>query len=225
MATIENWKQILSEQIELIHASGLGRCAHIDYCKVGEGKYNLDFAMELPDLEEFEFPTLMCLYDNSNKDGYCFYIHLKGVSKTQKHWEQYKDVYEDFAGLKNLECLVYNEKMWRKYLEYFIIEKYKDCIAALEDHDLVGVEWREKPYPHFCGNFWWAKNDYVRKLSSPVAFRLSQKGYFDILKSDRSLAEFWIGSGNPRVKVLHNTGENLYHYAVRPDLYRNFKIF
>ena len=44
----------------------------------------------------------------------------------------------------------------------------EDCLAALRNHDLVGVHWRDKPFPHFSGNFWWARNEYLRRLEQSI---------------------------------------------------------
>ncbi len=193
------WKEILKDQLDTIMSSGiLNVCNRIELCHT----HNELFPLPDPKLQwtevratKFEFPTLTRLYRNRelDPDGLSFYIHLKGVSKTPEYLQ-----------------LVINECAWRKYMEYFVIGKYQDCIEALKSHDICGVYWRDRPFPHFSGNFWWARNDYLATLDHPNKYFLDRIDYKDLNGSNRSLAEFWIGSGNPRFKSLHTNSMNLY---------------
>lgn len=222
IATMGDWRHILGEHLSVIQESGLyNACQQIDLCKVGkETLREHAWASEDPDLGNFEYPTLARLYEQSAiRKGISFYSHLKGVSKTTEHWAEHKDFYKSFAGLTTLESLQHNERLWRKYMEYFIFSKYKDCIDALDAHDICGVHWRDKPFPHFSGNFWWARNDYIRTLRHPTEFRKMHEDYRDEMGSNRSIAEFWIGSGRPRVAVLYNNAMNLYHEGIKPSTY------
>lgn len=213
-AAMGEWRQVLGEHLEAIRGSGLyDRCDRVEVC-------------ESHDPGDFEYPTLTRLYGHAaGSDGCCFYTHLKGVSKTQDHWEAHKEFYRRFAGLESRDALLRRERSWRKYMEHFVVGRHAECVALLRDHDLVGVEWRDRPFPHFSGNFWWARNDYVRGLPSPLDFRDAHAGYRDDMGSDRSLAEFWVGSGAPKVSVPHNHGLNLYHSPVQPQSYKAFRPF
>ena len=97
-----------------------------------------------------------------------------------------------------------NQRDWRKYMEYFTIERYEDCIKALETYDVCGVNWHPplwdvKNY-HFSGNFWWARAEYIKNLP-PIN-----------LDGDRHEAESFLGYGNPRVKCLHESDIDHYRY-------------
>jgi len=97
----------------------------------------------------YEFPILEFLKNKSEKDKfYAWYIHAKGV----------------ISGRKNKII-----KYWRHHLEYFIINKYENCVKTLNDgYDCCGI-WQDDitqlpNVEHFSGNFWWANSKYIKKL-------------------------------------------------------------
>jgi len=119
-------------------------------------------------------------YAKDNPDDYVLYFHMKGISKQNAATED-----------------------WRRYMEYFVVENWKDCVAKLkEGYDCCGVMWNtDTPigiHPHFSGNFWWANTNYINTLDHKF---LDSKWRFD--------REFWIGTG-PGVKPFefHNSRMN-----------------
>ena len=104
-----------------------------------------------------------------------FYMHTKGVTWYRPNWLVH------FGRYRNYAPVLY----WRKYLEYFIIQHPHWCLAALAggagtcgvDLHTCGVP------PHYSGNFWFARCDYVRTLPSSV-----QSDKYDT-------TEMWIGQG------------------------------
>jgi len=129
-----------------------------------------------------EASTLKWIRDYSikNPEDYVLYFHMKGISKQNRNTED-----------------------WRRYMEYFVIEKWEDCVAKLDEgYDCCGVMWNtDTPigiHPHFSGNFWWAKTSYINTLDHT---------FLDAeFRWDR---EFWIGT-NPNAKVFefHNSRMN-----------------
>jgi hypothetical protein len=119
-------------------------------------------------------------YSKANPDDYILHFHTKGIT-------HFTEPTED----------------WRRYMEYFVIENWKDCIQKLnEGFDACGVMWNHLTvygdYPHFSGGMWWAKCSYINTLKH------------EWLDSDwRYYREFWIGS-NPDAKVFefHNSRMN-----------------
>jgi len=126
-------------------------------------------------------------------DGYVFYIHTKGVS----HILPGRRVFQDD---------------WRNMMEYYIIEKHEECLHYFNatKADIIGTNWHLgdgymgatprmcgglKATPHFSGNFWWARNEYIRKL--PEIFPIKKSKYE---------CEFWIGLANPKVLEIWNSG-------------------
>lgn len=134
-----------------------------------------------PDNKE-EVETLKWIrdYSKDNPGDYVLYFHTKGISKCSRATED-----------------------WRRYMEYFCIEMWKDCIQKLDEgYDCCGVMWNTNTsvgaYPHFSGNFWWANTNYINTLSHK---------YLDIDR--RIFREFWIGS-NPHANAFefHNSRLN-----------------
>jgi hypothetical protein len=119
-------------------------------------------------------------YAKDNPDDYILYFHTKSVSHLNMATED-----------------------WRRYLEYFNLENWKECVAKLDEgYDCCGVMWNQDTpigcFPHFSGNFWWAKTGYINTLKH------------EWLDTEwRYHREFWIGS-NPLVKAFefHNSGLN-----------------
>jgi hypothetical protein len=153
-------------------------------CSSSKGINPLPAKIEIkvyPDNHE-ETDTLKWIrdYAKENPSDYILYFHTKGIT------------------LQN-ECT----EDWRKYMEYFVIENWTNCVQKLnEGFDCCGVLWNSDTnlgyWPHFSGGMWWANTNYINTL---------QHDYLD--KEWRYYREFWIGS-NPNVKQFefHNSRLN-----------------
>jgi hypothetical protein len=142
------------------------------------------------------------------------FFHSKGVTWTDKakleHEKQFNDVVS----------LVENILKWRDYLEYFTIDRWKDCIELLKDYDTVGTEWIDGTSlighyfdaPHYAGTMWWANSDYIKKLDPNFVTNNMIIG--------RYATELWIGTKNPKYYNFYNSGKNLYMSPPDPN-YRN----
>lgn len=137
-----------------------------------------------------ESETLISLRDfcKDNPDYKVLYFHMKGVTKES-----------------------INGESWRLMMEYFVIDRWKECVKYLNEYDAVGSNlkilgsttwsdgtqtWEKAGTKHFVGNFWWANASYVNTLND------------DFLKSDFRLdREFWIGSGDGKMKSLYQPSE------------------
>lgn len=130
--------------------------------------------------------------------GKVWYVHVKGASHPNN---------------ANLEA-------WRDCLTYFNVLKWRDCVAALDTHDVAACDYianareqdwfldlwhaRDTVRPGSSGspgNFWWSRTEYLASLPADKVD----------LTRDRWGAEWrFIGSGNPRVAVLHDARHNFY---------------
>jgi hypothetical protein len=80
------------------------------------------------------------------------YIHSKGVSRSHEN------------GV-TLECIY----LWRTYMEYNLIARYKECMKLLNNCDIVGVAYKDIFIgPHYHGNFWWSTVSYFKKLPERI---------------------------------------------------------
>jgi hypothetical protein len=133
-----------------------------------------------------ETETLIALRDfcKKNSDYKVLYFHTKGVSKES-----------------------INAESWRLMMEYFVIDRWKECVEYLNEYDAIGSNlktlgpttwsdgrqsWEKVGIQHFTGNFWWANASYVNALNDEFlnsAFRLDR--------------EFWIGTGGGKMKSLY----------------------
>lgn len=156
-----------------------------------------------------EFTTLSFLQktiNDLNFDVNVLYYHLKGVTSIQNH----SDVNVTHEAVTS----------WRNVMEYFLIEKWQNCIELLNGiYDSVGCFWNDENhemYPNmYCGNFWWSKTSHIKKLPN-----------INDIKNDRMNAERWIGMEshkwfNMKSPTLENN--QLYEAVWKPEEYRNDK--
>ena len=213
IATMNNWREITQEQLTRLQNSGLAKaCNHLTVTVVGsEIKAVHALFQKTPfrqkvqiihvgnDLHQYEFPAIEMVSEISHKhpNANILYMHTKGVTHHGTVTEK-------------------NVRLWRRYLEYFVIDQWRACVEALESADLCGVDWIDgakwlaQPELHFSGNFWWARADYLHTCHGTA----TRHGRWD--------CEYFIGSGQqPVVKSFHQSGKDLYHFAYLPRYYRS----
>jgi hypothetical protein len=181
----------------------LERCKKIYVTLVGNDSNYVDFIKTniviLPKIEilikensNCEPESLNLIWEKSqNEDFYCLFLHSKGVTRLDRN--------VSFDTMSSIDC-------WVDYLEYFCIEKWKDCISFLPSYDTCSCEMKEKPLKHYSGNFWWSKSDYIKKLTKLE------------LSVSRKYCEFWLFDNEYcKMKSLHQTPPNTNLYKVKYD--------
>jgi len=120
-----------------------------------------------------------------------WYLHAKGVTKYRS---------EEYPNVAN----------WRRLCESVVVSDHETCVKALtlENYDACGPLLNvEISWPHFSGNFWWARSDYLERLPKPSLF------VDTFVKSarlpSRWAAEAWVLSGNGKAKDLLHVPEAL----------------
>jgi len=111
---------------------------------------------------------------------------------------------------------------WRKYMQYWNIEKWRECVAKLDEgYDTCGAAFlNNPPHPFYAGNFYWAKTSYLRrckKLVPPPENNFQPQ--FSGQPHHRYDLECWHGSGNPKAYDMHPGEVNRWYYP--PQAYRN----
>lgn len=145
------WEEILKEELDLLKSSGLAKHAKIFYCVVGGSKEKVEPLMdglnrqcvgEFGDVRLHECPTLHHLHNfaKENPNKKVLYIHTKGTS-------QPKDS---------------NSDEWRRYMLYFLVGHYQECLHFLDSYSTVGVHLIGGN--HYSGNFWWAQTNFLKTL-------------------------------------------------------------
>lgn len=197
---IGNWRKVVEEQ--LYHLKECGLYDNADYIYYGyysENKYNIkEFKKIIEEYDsskkiileqyfknEFEYSTLLKVYEYSKENNYCdiLYYHTKGVSP---------------------HLLQYNKKaidVWRKQLIYYDFYKWEEIREHFKNNnfDTVGImQFYHPNIPDFplsySGNFWWARGEYLRTLLNPFDFAYN----YDNSELKRGYAEIWVTSGNRR---------------------------
>ena len=160
----------------------------------------------------WEGPAMNMIHKYCNKhaqpqNAVVFYIHNKGASKWSAGWKE--------TMANNITWTYGHSLYWRKYMEYFLIERPALCLdkILLQNASICGVNWLTKD--HFSGNFWSAACRYIQRLEPMHA---NNSGYTD--------AEMWLGKNaelrsnqESHVASLHATTENLYLHAIKPVEY------
>jgi hypothetical protein len=132
----------------------------------------------------FEIPTLFKVlkFSKIHPDCKLLYLHTKGISRNSQ-----------------------NVTEWTKYLTYFMVTKYKDCLLHLDNYDAVGCNYTLIPYVHFSGNFWWANTNYIKTIDS--------------ILMEKYDAEWWILSNTRNFFSMHNSNIDHYHVPYPPEKY------
>jgi hypothetical protein len=226
VCTLDGWKDILIDQLNTIRKSGLyNTCHKINFGILGDCnvvkdpifddlKFNIiyiDSRLKLYENHTINSIKWMCSNGDINEpEAYILYIHTKGVRK---------------AG--NSEVT----ESWRKMMEYFLIDRYKDCIDALQYYDTLGnnivnmgdvyVNKNKEHCMHYSGNFWWSKKSYINKLDYLNIF----DDYSINSDKIRYSAENWLLSLYPGGKFgtifQDDTNTHPYHRYVF-DYYKKF---
>lgn len=192
---------IMQDQVTKLHISGLYAKMVTCFCfVVGDPMYiecvqaflatageKFVVAKVAPHDTSYERVTLLGMMSLVEPHDQVLYLHTKGVTHQDKG---------DAPRVHD----------WRTLLEYFVIGKHQECLAQLERHDAVSINWLTDPAPHFSGNMWWCRGAYYLSLD-PDALERAYRG------STYLAPEMFIGTGNPRVCCLHSSHIN--HYAER----------
>jgi hypothetical protein len=155
IASMTNWQEVVLEQFGLIRLAELNQCA-IRYTHVGPvedlkwiectaREFQIEMVLVRNDVQILHYETFAMLEIErlakcSNEPF--LYFHTKGVS----------------AGWHD------GKRSWRRLMQREVLAKWKSLLPRLEASDAIGVGWLPCERPHFSGNFWLARADWIRKL-------------------------------------------------------------
>jgi hypothetical protein len=208
---VKKWQEIFNRQMKKIIDSQLYmESVKIFISAVGEEcqlqelkKITAPFCkIEIVNAVNYNTHEFVCLHLLKQfclgNDCYILYLHLKGVTK-------------DWTAVWS----------WAEYMEYFCIERWKECVKPLEfGYDCSGVEWvtcnkrKEIRYNfyetydfYYAGNFYFVSSDYIKKLpdfQDPYAQRRTGS-------RDRYQCEKWLGKQKPSFFCFKYSMVNLYN--------------
>lgn len=187
--------------------------------------YNDEALKQLDQASGFitETKTLEIIWNDSKATTEPFnivYFHSKGVTAIERVLKT-----GDYARFVNYLS-------WRKFNEWSIFDKHEDAINLLNDYDAIGSNYSAWPTPHFSGNMWWTRSDYIKTLENPedqewwTKYKKNNEEAFSWLP-DRLNGEMWIGSGDnvklysfhdhPRPPPISNLGNE---FILKQDYYK-----
>jgi len=185
-----DWQRIVHEQLSLlahvdlnsVTACLLGTTEDAAWCETEARNLGIDlFVLSIsPDFSQYEHPTLCAIHNWAKRyrDGAALYLHTKGVSKPHD-------------AIK---------RQWRRIMHKHVVAQWRRNLSLLQIADIAGVSWFESPHlPHFSGNFWMARCDWLANLSHPADYRDSRKPddlSFAGQPWRRMHCEAWLGSAH-----------------------------
>lgn len=198
---------ITLEQIELMQTSGLLDKSEVILCS----HYNESNFGNLIQYLSYHTPEHKFRhFDESYKEWYEYTTCLELQKECNESEEEFYALYIHNKGAFTRTVGNYN---WRKYMEYFCIEKWRECVEKLDEgYDLVGAAYTDNTEEfnpnithYFAGNFFWAKSSYIKKcqqLITPpeVNFKPQMKDQPHL----RYDLEPWHASGNPKWYEMHS---------------------
>lgn len=176
----------------------------LDLVKLVEPYPNVRICHTSDRSDYMEYPALNLvkeLADATVEEEYIMYFHLKGITKLSHQ------------GIHD----------WRRYMEYWTIDRWRDCVDLLDDgydtcgtnyirDPFTGADFQEHNWPHYSGGFWWARSSYLKQLKPlphPDSYVMGSVSPLTGYIIDKNLYRFdheaWIGSGNPNWAEIHRS--------------------
>lgn len=201
IACMNDWWTVVREQLGLLKHVGLTEVnvsilgqitdalAIQEYATSVGIHLSVDFVS--PYLRHYETPTLASLWRKSlvcDDQTAFLYLHTKGVSNTG-----------DAVKVS-----------WRRAMQKYTVANFAENLNLLREYCIVGANWQHSnDYPHYQGNFWLARADWLRHLPDPEYYRRSRD--FNICGNpwERMHAEMWLGS-LPYHHMYSHCGSNLH---------------
>ena len=223
-----DWKTIYNEQITTLKESGLLDAANFMFIGVNGNQdiqYNYSNTHKIVRNDSSpttgEYHTLKALYDYcSLQENACvLFLHTKGVTWSVP--ENFNNLVPTYKGVYTSKNIYENATLWRKYLEYFSVKKWRNCVELLNEYDCVGTEWDNTSniggihydVANYAGTVWWANSEYIRKLD--INFITNN------LIIGRYANELWISTKKPKYYNFYYSAQNLYLYPILEQEYKN----
>jgi len=111
--------------------------------------------------ELYEGRTLQHLWQDAKPDDAICYIHTKGIS----YFMGNRKVNGEFNA-RHIKAI----NGWRLKMEQKILTEWPQRVASMPQCDTQGCYFKQDPFWHYMGNFWWAKGSHIRKLTNPIAY-------------------------------------------------------
>lgn len=178
VACMGNWREVVAEQVAQLSRYGTKPKTHVlgtEEEAAWVESQGCDVIGRDERLDRYELPTLLAAWEwaKANPGGAVLYLHTKGVSAPDDP----------------------NKTAWRELMMSALVGDLPHNLELIARFDIVGVDWQNsRDYPHFSGNFWLARCDWLSHLISPAAYQASRGGEICSQPWERMFAEMWLGS-------------------------------
>ena len=181
--------------------------------------------VEAENLYFAEFPTLY-MVENYTKhcahnDTLVLYMHSKGMRNNQAGGGP------DSEGIFSWEA--YSKQpahSWRRYMQYFMIDKYASCHVLLRQYgySTVGVLKQSVPVL-YAGNFWWTSISWLKKQFAWYSLKSFEWNMGTRMEAERMLMHGVSEEESSKYHYcIHHTHHNMYDCITYQEKYRNVKI-
>lgn len=154
------WEDLFRNHIESVISSGLVR--EIENITLGVVGSQGEKAKCIAILDSYDIPYKICSY---TQDGWeqetLRYLYLASLDSDGV------SLYAHSKGSSSLEVI---QHIWRNIMTHMTITHWSECVNLLNTYDTVGAFYVKSDFSHnpfYAGNFWWAKNEYLRTLGNP----------------------------------------------------------
>lgn len=204
-ALMPGWEPIVAEQCAVLRAAGLFRVntfalspgtEELARMRAIASHYGISLTIlgTHPDFHRYETPTLQAAYDwaRSNPDGSVLYFHTKGASNPADG----------------------HKRRWRRVMGRLMLAEWRTNADLLARYDVVGADWQHlADFPHFAGNFWAARCEWLSHLPRPDEYQASRPvASWAGHPWERMSAELWLGS-----RPYHAMFDRLAHGTLYTD--------
>ena len=204
VAMMNSWEQVVLSQMDNLKTSGLLAATqdlHVSLLGPKDRWFSSNRSQLLltadknihmhfiPNLESWEYPTLDRMRNHcvQRPQDYVYYLHSKGVTKD--------------PGTVEFE----REQLWRSLMEHFVLHDWRSCLQAMQISPrkfACGIGYKDRPAPHFSGNFFWSACRHVKNLNPPgttvsqevVGKWMSEGNQADGINPQKArwFAEYWL---------------------------------
>jgi hypothetical protein len=189
-----NWREIVKDQLNTLFQCGLGAVADHMFISYSNNstveeelhelksilnKYSFarDATILYNDRQPIEGVAINSLHEectlrvqsmkSPHSDTIAYYFHTKGSSKYSPDWESFINEPRNYS----------HSLYWRKYMEYFTIERPYLCMKQVFDDGKYGcgVKFHDEGIPHYSGNFWATSCRYLSSIEPLTFFPLNDE--------------------------------------------------